>query len=291
MTDNFESKVRQQIDRLKTSSYRTIEQEVADKRIMWFKQNRHDIDKRNRPSPRGAYELLFFDYMGLCEDELPIVSDTETEVVWQSLNKCPTLEACKTLGLDTKQVCRSVNEKSTQAFVSQLDPQLRFMRSYEEIRPYSNHCREMIIRVDFKEMMAAAVTEARISLREGNKGYGSVVALGKQIIGKAHDTAITERDPSLHAELKAIRQAVHTLGDSNLSGAILFSTCEPCPMCSSLAVWANLTTIVYGISTQETAQLGKSRILVSSKEIAERSPVMLEVISGVLRDECRSLYI
>jgi hypothetical protein len=63
MTDDFESKVRQQIEQLKTCSCRTIEREVAEKRIMWFKQNRHNTDRRSRPSPRRAYELLFFDYM------------------------------------------------------------------------------------------------------------------------------------------------------------------------------------------------------------------------------------
>ncbi|MBW2412726.1 MAG: hypothetical protein JRF72_23255 [Deltaproteobacteria bacterium] len=61
-------------------------------------------------------------------------------------------------------------------------------------------------------------------------------------------------------------------------------------MCSSPAVWANLTTIVYGISIEESAGLGKSRIQVSSSEIAENSPVMLEVIGDVLKEECKSLY-
>jgi tRNA(adenine34) deaminase len=290
MKDGFESKVRQQTERLKRNSHRAIEREVAEKRILWFKQNHHDIDRRNCPSPRRAYELLFFDYMGLSEDELPIVLETKKEIVWLSLNKCPTLEACKALGLDTRQVCRAVYEKSTQALVSQLDPQLRFLRSYDEIRPHSNHCREMIVQVDFEGMMAIAIEEAKISRQEGNKGYGAVVALGNRIIGKAHDTAVTEKDPSLHAEVNAIRQAVHTQGDTNLSGAILFSTCEPCPMCSSLAVWANLTTIVYGVSIQETAQLGKSRIHVNSREIVERAPVVLEIIGDVLRDECKLLY-
>jgi len=103
--------------------------------------------------------------------------------------------------------------------------------------------------------MRIAIQEARISKSEGNKGYGAVVVFEDQIVGQAHDTAITERDPSLHAEVNAIRQAVKTLGDTNLCGAILFSTCEPCPMCASLAVWANVTTIVYGVSIEETAQL------------------------------------
>ena len=59
----------------------------------------------------------------------------------------------------------------------------------------------------------------------------------------------------------------------------------------SLAVWANLTTIVYGVSIEETAEMGKSRIRMSAtKEITEKSPVMIEVIGEVLREECRSLY-
>ena len=102
--------------------------------------------------------------------------------------KCPTLEACGALGLDTRQVCRAVYEKSTQAFLSQIDPQLRFLRSYEEIRPHSNHCKEMIVRIDFEEMMTIAIEEAKSSIQEGNKGYGALVALGNQIIGKSHDS-------------------------------------------------------------------------------------------------------
>jgi tRNA(Arg) A34 adenosine deaminase TadA len=61
-------------------------------------------------------------------------------------------------------------------------------------------------------------------------------------------------------------------------------------LCSSLAVWANLTTIVYGVSIEETARLGKSRIRVNSKEIIERSPATIEVIGDVLKDECQALY-
>jgi tRNA(adenine34) deaminase len=290
MTDDFDAKVRQQTERLKEYPYAALERQVAEKRIAWFKENYPDATSRKPPTPRGAYEMLFLDYMGLKEKELPILTESEEEIEWLSLNPCPTLEACKMLGLDTRPVCRAVYEKATQALVSQLDPQLRFLRSYDEIRPYADHCRERIVRVDFEAMMAIAIEEARISRREGDKGYGAVVALGNRILGQAHDTAATEDDPSLHAEVNAIRQAVHALGDANLSGAVLFSTCEPCPMCSSLAVWANLTTIVYGVSIQETVQMGKARILVSAKEIVEKSPVMLEVIGGVLKEECKQLY-
>jgi tRNA(adenine34) deaminase len=290
MTNDFASKVQRQIERLQHCSYQAVEAEIAQKRIAWYRQRNQIVAGNDHPTPRRAFDLLFFENMGLSPADLPIVSETETEIVWRSTNPCPTLETVKALGLDTRIVCRAINEKSTQAFVSQLDPQLRFLRSYEEIRPYADHCREMIVRVDFEVMMHLALEEAQISRQEGNQGYGAVVVLGERILSRAHDTAISQRDPSLHAEVNAIRQAVQALGDDNLSGAILFSTCEPCSMCSSLAVWANLTTIVYGASIDETAALGKAHIHVNATDIVAKSPVMIEVIGGVLREECLTLY-
>jgi tRNA(adenine34) deaminase len=148
----------------------------------------------------------------------------------------------------------------------------------------------MIVRVDFEAMMRIALEEAQLSRQEGNPGCGAVVVLGQRVLSRAHDTALTQCDPSLHAEASAIRQAAQALGDDNLSGAILFSTCEPCPMCSSLAVWANLTTIVYGAAIEETAQLGTMRSLGSTNAIVAKSPAMIEVIGGVLREECLALW-
>ncbi len=291
MNPKFQSKVDQQIQQLKQQSFRSIESGIAHKRLDWLRQSYPAPVSPDLCTPRKAFELLFFEYMGLSPDELPVVSEMDTEIVWQSRNPCPTLEATRTLGLDTRKICRAINEKSTQAFLSHLDPELRFLRSYQEIRPHSDYCLERIFRADFEGTMRIALDEARQSLAEGNKGYGAVVTLGDLVVGRAHDTAVTEQDPSLHAEVNAIRQAVRVLGESNLSGAILYSTCEPCPMCSALAVWANLTTIVYGVSIEETARLGRSRILVGAKEMIARSPVTIEVIGGVLKGECRSLYV
>jgi tRNA(adenine34) deaminase len=287
---DFNSKVQRQIERLRHCSYQAIEAEVVQKRRAWLRQHDQIAARYDHPTPRQAFDLLFFDYMGLSPDDLPIVSETETEIVWRSANPCPMLEAVKALGLDTRTVCRAAYEKSTQAFVSQLDPQLRFLRSYEEIRPHASHCREMIVRVDFEAMMRLALEEAQASRQEGNQGYGAVVALGQRILSRAHATANTQRDPGLHAEVRALRQAVQALGDDNLSGAILFSTCEPCPRCSSLAARANLTTIVYGVSIEETARPEKARIRVCAADIVEKSPVMIEVIGGVLQEECQTLY-
>lgn len=289
MKDGFDARTKQQIERLKKTKLSTLEAKIAEKRVRWFK-NDYKRSTDLVVSPRSAYEMLFFDYMGLSEEEVPVVREDDNEIVWLSYNSCPTLEACKRLELNTRDVCRAVYEKSTQALISQLNPQLRFHRSYQEIRPYSEYCKEMIIRVDFEHYMQTAIEEARRSKAEGNDGYGAVVVFQNNVIGKAHDTVSTQKDPSLHAEVNAIRQAVNSLGDTNLCGSILFSTCEPCPMCASLAAWTNITTIVYGASIEETARLGRSRIRIGSEVVASRSPFMIEIIGNIRKETCMALY-
>jgi tRNA(Arg) A34 adenosine deaminase TadA len=152
-----------------------------------------------------------------------------------------------------------------------MDSELRFLRDYRQIRPVADHCLERIVRVRFEDMMKIAIAEAQKSRRTGNKGYGAVAALGNRLIAQAHDTAVSEHDPSLHAEVNVLGAAAGLLGDVNLSGVILFSTCEPCPMCASLAVWANVSAIVFGASIETTAAKGKARILVPAREIVAKS--------------------
>ncbi len=287
--NTYEFDVIRQVEKLQTASLHEIELMVASKRAMWVEGVRGRFG-RQPPTPRQAYELFFEEYLGLDLDTVPVALESDDRIVWRSVNPCPTLEACIQLRMDTQKVCRKAYDKSTQAFFSALDPELRFHRSYHKIRPVEPFCEEWIVRVDFESWMQVAIAEAKQSRATGNKGYGAVVAFDGRIIAQAHDTASGEGDPSLHAEVNAIRQACRILGDSDLSGAVLISTCEPCPMCSSLVVWANLTTIVFGASIEETRALGKSRIAISAREIIEKSPALVEVLEGVLRDECLSLY-
>lgn len=292
MESRFKEKSDEKVRRLQSASLHEIELQAARRRTAWLKEHLDRFAKEpgEKTLPREAFAALFFDYMRLDPQYLQVLAESENQIVWTSKNPCTTLEACRLLGLDTRRICRRAYEKPVQAFLSLLDPELRFLRDYREIRPYSDHCLERIVRVDFPSMMRIAVEEAQASRREGNKGYGAVIAVGDTVLARSHDTAVTKRDPSLHAEVNAIRSAVSLLGDGDLSGAVLFSSCEPCPMCSSLAVWSNLSAIVFGASIEATAGRGKSRIRVPAREIVDRSPAMIEVIPGVLERECMALY-
>jgi tRNA(Arg) A34 adenosine deaminase TadA len=92
-----------------------------------------------------------------------------------------------------------------------------------------------------------------------------------------------------HAEVIALLEAARALGDGNLSGSMLFSTCEPCRECYSMARQANVTSIVYGASNEELAQFEEAGPQAHRIGNDDPSSVMIEVIGNVLHDECQTL--
>lgn len=285
---DFERSVERRVAALRGKSLHQIEADTMARRLEWLEAR---PGLRSSPvSPRRLFEILFREYMGLPPEDLPVLSESEAEITWSSRNPCPTLEACARTGMSTAVVCKGAYERSTQAFLSWFDPRFRFLRDYGEIRPRAAGCRERIVRVDVEGVMRTALEQAGASRRGGNKGYGAAVVLGERLLSCRHDTASSEGDPSLHAEVNAVRDAARALGSADLSGCVLVSTCEPCPMCSSLAVWASLGAVFFGASIEATAALGKARIRVPAREIAERSPVRLEVVGGILEEACLALY-
>ncbi len=73
------------------------------------------------------------------------------------------------------------------------------------------------------------------------------------LLAQAYDTVMEMCDPTNHAEMNAIREATRKLKLLSLRGCTLYSTCEPCPMCMSACIWAEVDTVVFGASTMEDA--------------------------------------
>jgi tRNA(Arg) A34 adenosine deaminase TadA len=142
---------------------------------------------------------------------------------------------------------------------------------------------------NYEEFMRIAIKEAAISLKEGNNGFGAVLVKDSRIIATAHDSEVTDSDPTAHAEMNLIRIASRRC-HGDLSGCTLISTHEPCPMCMGALVWAKVSEVVYGASIKDTVKLGKNRIRLSCREIAKKSPWKLKVRGGVLKEQCLLLY-
>ena len=98
-----------------------------------------------------------------------------------------------------------------------------------------------------------------------------------------------EHDPSAHAEVRAIRLATKRLKQVSLAGYTLYTTCEPCPMCMSAALWAGLDRVVYG-ATVEDANRHCNQIQIPATEVAERSDMKCTVDGPLLREECYALF-
>lgn len=102
-----------------------------------------------------------------------------------------------------------------------------------------------------------AFTEAFEGVRANVGGpFGAVVVLDGEIIGKGCNHVIGDNDPTAHAEIVAIREACMNLGTFDLSGAILYSTCEPCPMCLSALYWANIQELYFCSTRHQAEEIG-----------------------------------
>jgi tRNA(adenine34) deaminase len=124
------------------------------------------------------------------------------------------------------------------------------------------------------------------------------VVMGDAVLSVECSTLPVRPDPSAHPEMCAIRTAAARIGSRYLAGAVLYSTLEPCPMCTSVAVWAKMEGIVFGVSQEEVVDFAQShatstlswrQIGISACTVAAAGSPRLWVKGGVLREECYAL--
>jgi guanine deaminase len=108
-----------------------------------------------------------------------------------------------------------------------------------------------------RHLMQIAIDEAMRGVASGEGGpFGAVVARGGEVIATGHNQVLLLNDPSAHAEMQAVRAASAKLGRFDLSDCELYSSCEPCPMCLSAAIWAKIPRLYYGCTRVDAEQAG-----------------------------------
>ncbi len=107
------------------------------------------------------------------------------------------------------------------------------------------------------EFMREAAKLALENAANGSGGpFGAVVVKDGKIVGRGVNRVTVENDPTAHAEVNAIRQATKSLGTFDLSGAEIYTSCEPCPMCLGAIYWARIGKIYYGCTAKDAAGIG-----------------------------------
>lgn len=108
------------------------------------------------------------------------------------------------------------------------------------------------------EMMRLAYAEAERGSACGDGGPFGAVVVGAdgEILAAAHNRVLADHDPTAHAEVTAIRAACAKLSTHDLTGCAIFSSCEPCPMCLSAIIWANIGDLYFGGTKVDAAEIG-----------------------------------
>ncbi|MFC0109031.1 nucleoside deaminase [Kibdelosporangium aridum] len=107
-----------------------------------------------------------------------------------------------------------------------------------------------------EEWLAKAVRLATENVASGGGPFGAIVLRDGEVIATGTNQVTPTLDPTAHAEVVAIRNACKAIGDFKLSGCVLVSSCEPCPLCLAASLWARLDRVIYGADRDDAAKAG-----------------------------------
>lgn len=140
------------------------------------------------------------------------------------------------------------------------------------------------------QAMKKAIRIARQGIESGQSPFGSVILRDGEVISACHNTVWQDGDPTAHAEVNAIRKAAAKLGTIDLTGCVILSTCEPCPMCLSAIHWARIDRVVFGATIDDASAAGFNELRMPAERLARMGGITLKVVQGSLRAECRQLF-
>jgi tRNA(adenine34) deaminase len=133
--------------------------------------------------------------------------------------------------------------------------------------------------------MAAALEEARRAASIGEVPVGAAVLREGTVVARVHNETVKRRDPTAHAELLAVQQALSSLQTDRLSDCTLYVTLEPCAQCAGAMVLAKVGRVVFGAYDPKAGMAGSVGDVLRHPGLNHR----VEVIGGVEEEECSRL--
>ena len=127
-----------------------------------------------------------------------------------------------------------------------------------------------------------------ISKKEGGPFGAIIVDKEGNIISNGNNKVIKNTDPTAHAEIIAIREACKKLKTYDLSEYILYTSCEPCPMCLSAIIWANIKQVYYGCTKEDAGEIGfRDDMIYEYLKGKNKDLIKLEELD---REECLEVF-
>ena len=137
--------------------------------------------------------------------------------------------------------------------------------------------------------LSAAIDKGIRSGRGEGGPFGAVIVKDGRVLTAAHNTVLTDNDPTRHAEIAAISAVARSLGTYDLSGCTIYSTTEPCPMCFAAIHWARIGKLVYGTTIEDVKKLGFNELTIPVSVMKEKGNSSVEIYPGFMKRECEEL--
>ena len=144
--------------------------------------------------------------------------------------------------------------------------------------------------MDPSELMELAISRAREGIAAGQSPFGCAIALDGRVIAATHNSVLSQTDVTAHAEINALRIACAATHGIHLEGAIVASTCEPCPMCAAALHWARVDTVYYGAAIADAEAAGFNELRLAAADMLQQGESGVRLKGGLLANQCRGLF-
>jgi len=138
--------------------------------------------------------------------------------------------------------------------------------------------------------MTLAIAAAKRGISKGQTPFGACIVKNGQVIVSTHNVVWKTTDITAHAEINAIRLACKKLQTIDLAGCVIYSTCEPCPMCFSACHWARIDKIIHGTFIRDARSIGFNELAISNTVMKRTGKSPIKVESGFMRQENLALF-
>jgi len=140
-----------------------------------------------------------------------------------------------------------------------------------------------------RKFLTLAIETATNNIKDQGGPFGAVVVSQGRIISHAGNRVVADHDPTAHAEVEAIRMASAAMGTHDLSSCVIYSSCEPCPMCLGAIYWAGIKRVVYASDRYQAAASGFNDEMIYMELALEREKRSLTMDHG-MKDEGDSVF-
>lgn len=138
--------------------------------------------------------------------------------------------------------------------------------------------------MEHKDFMRKAIALAVENVKNGGGPFGAVIVKNGEIVSTGVNRVTVDNDPTAHAEVSAIRAACVSLGTFNLEGCVLYTSCEPCPMCLAAIYWAHIDKVYYGANQHDAANAGFDDSFIY-REMELKQEQRSKPVENILHDE------